>query len=153
MQADKAVKVTLPFEINDKTVRVCPYPYSRHLQDAFPQCPFLFLRKCGVTWNPSKRLKRKLARWDLAQAATQPHSCVFYPKQVTCAMFLIICSTDKAEVSIKGTVQNDARYFMLSDGNGKTAKTQIIREGQRKLFFIYTAFIYLYCLFNLNAKY
>ncbi len=80
------------------------------------------------------RLKRKLTRWDLAQAATQTHSCVFYPKKVTCAMFPIIFSTDKAEVSIKGTVQNDAMHFLLSDGNGKTAKTQIIREGEGNWF-------------------
>ncbi len=43
-------------------------------------------------------------------------------------------SPDKAEVTIQGTIGDNARYFLLSDGQGKTAKTQIARDSESKLF-------------------
>ncbi len=41
-------------------------------------------------------------------------------------------STDKAEVAIEGTVQNNAMHFIFSGGPNKEAKTLIFQSNDRK---------------------
>ncbi len=50
-------------------------------------------------------------------------------------MYLFFLSVDKAEVSIQGTVKNDARYFELSDAaTNISAKTMIVHDSDSELF-------------------
>ncbi len=60
--------------------------------------------------------------------------CVIPKTGILHMQILIDYYLDKAEVTIQGTVGDNARYFLLSDGQDKTAETQIAWESESKSF-------------------
>ncbi len=93
---------------------------------------FTFFRQWVVSLIFGMKRRPALNHLEPAQDATQAKYCVFSLRQVLFMEIVTQYSLDKAVVTIQGTIGDNARYFLLSDGQGKTAKTQIARGSESK---------------------